>query len=118
MFVAFPPLAIYQLLTSFADLFGLLGGRPEEVPKHYHDRAPINKVNQIIAPLLVLQGDQDKIVPVDQAETIVNAVKKNGQRVDYILFEGEGHGFRQTHNVIAALEKQHSFFCETFGIRL
>lgn len=110
--------AACQLLTLLADLFGLLGGRPEQVPKHYHDRAPINKVDQIVAPLLVLQGDQDKIVPVDQAETIVNAVKKNGQRVDYILFEGEGHGFRQTHNVIAALEKQHSFFCETFGIRL
>lgn len=123
--------------VDYADLFGLIGGRPEQVPQIYHDRSPIHKVEKIRSPIVVLQGNEDKVVPVDQAEKIVEAVKKNGQRVDYILFEGEGvsrsydiaqlierltkfeqHGFRQTKNVIAALEKQHSFFCETFGIEV
>lgn len=83
----FNPLITRSLI---ADLFGLVGGTPDQVPDVYHDRSPINKPSKIQSPLLVLQGDEDKIVPVDQAETLVEAVKKNGQRVDYILFKGEG----------------------------
>lgn len=72
------------------DLFGLAGGRPEEVTQVYHDRSPINKVNNISSPLIVLQGEDDKVVPPDQAEMIVDAVKRNGLRVEYLLFPGEG----------------------------
>lgn len=72
----------------------------------YHDRSPINHAANIRCPLLVLQGADDKVVPPEQAEMIVKAVQKNGGKVEYILFEGEGHGFRQAANIKRAVEAQ------------
>lgn len=75
----------------------LLGGSPEEVPQVYHDRSPVNKADKIRAPVIFFQGSEDKVVPPGQSEAIVEAIKKQGGKVSYTLFEGEGHGEWQTH---------------------
>ncbi len=56
--------------------------------------------DRIRAPLLIEQGELDLVVPPSQSEGMVETIKRNGgeERVKYILFEGEGHGFRQAAN--------------------
>jgi len=60
--------------------------------------------------LQILQGSDDKVVPPNQAEAIVEKIKANNGQVEYVLFEGEGHGWRKAENVKAALEKECSFY--------
>ena len=65
-----------------------------------------------------MQGADDKVVPPSQAEGIVAALEKNGLPHAYILFEGEGHGFRQAPNQRRALEAELSFYAQVFGFEL
>ena len=65
-----------------------------------------------------MQGADDKVVPPSQAEGIVQALQRNGLPHAYILFEGEGHGFRMAANVKRALEAELSFYAQVFGFEL
>ncbi len=78
----------------------------------YDERSPVNHVDRFAAPMIVLQGDEDAVVPPNQSEMIVDALKKRGVPVSYLLFEGEQHGFRKAENVIRALEAELAFFGE------
>ncbi|KDN39259.1 alpha/beta-hydrolase [Tilletiaria anomala UBC 951] len=98
-------------------LLGLLGGSPEEVPQIYHDRSPLYMADRIRAPVLVLQGDLDKVVPPNQSEEIVKTMEKNKCKVKYILFEGEGHGFRQAENQKRALVEELKWYEDMLGIK-
>ncbi|PWN54376.1 hypothetical protein IE53DRAFT_359272 [Violaceomyces palustris] len=69
----------------------LVGGDPKEVPELYKRRSPIYMADRIRAPILIQQGSADKVVPPNQSQKIVDAVKKNHGQVEYLLFEGEGH---------------------------
>ncbi len=60
----------------------------------YRERSPIHALDRIASPVLILQGADDKVVPPSQAEAIVEALVANGIPHGYLLFEGEGHGFR------------------------
>lgn len=88
----------------------------EEIPQVYHDRSPINFAHNIKAALLVQQGSIDRVVPPNQAELIVEAVKKQGGIVEYQLFEGEGHGFRKAENIKAQFEKELEFYKAVLGL--
>lgn len=87
----------------------LVGPWPE-AKAVYHERSPINHVDKFSAPMIVLQGDEDAIVPPNQSEMIVAALEQRGIPVSYLLFEGEQHGFRKAENVVAALEAELAFF--------
>ncbi|PWN21138.1 alpha/beta-hydrolase [Microstroma glucosiphilum] len=94
-------------------LFRLLGGTPKEVPQIYHDRSPLYSASEVRSPVLVLQGSIDKVVPPNQAHLMVEGIKaaKGGaDRVKYIEFEGEGHGFRQAANIITALNEEQDWY--------
>ena len=56
------------------------------------------------------------MVPPEQAELIVESIKKRGGRVEYKLFEGEGHGWRKAENIRDALEMERSFYEDVLGI--
>ncbi|KIK99166.1 hypothetical protein PAXRUDRAFT_823066 [Paxillus rubicundulus Ve08.2h10] len=90
----------------------LLGGSPQEIPEVYAARSPVNFASRITSPLLVLQGDQDKVVPPEQSEKIVNTIVEHGgaDRVDYHIFQGEGHGWRLATTVKAALQFEHDWY--------
>ena len=81
----------------------------------YIDRSPINHTEKFTSPMIVLQGSEDAVVPPNQAELIVAALKSNSIPHSYVLFDGEGHGFRQAENIVAALEAEYSFFSQIFG---
>ena len=94
-------------------LDGLIGPYPE-AKDTYVARSPINHTDQLSAPMIVLQGGEDKIVPPNQAEMIVDALSAKGLPHAYVLFPSEGHGFRDGDNVVTALESEYSFFAQIF----
>ncbi len=81
----------------------------------YAARSPALHLDGFDAPMIVLQGSEDEIVPPSQAELIVDALKSKGVPVAYVLFEGEQHGFRQADNIVKALESELSFFAAVLG---
>ena len=83
----------------------------------YAARSPINAIDRIRAPLLILQGAEDKIVPPSQSEAIAEALRRSGRPVAYLLFAGEGHGFRSQQALTQSLESQLSFTGEALGIK-
>ena len=80
------------------------------------ERSPINHVDRLRCPVVFFQGSEDKIVPPNQAEAMRDALQRRGIDVEYVLFEGEGHGFRKAENVRRAIETEYAFFCRVFGI--
>ncbi len=81
----------------------------------YAERSPINHVDEISSPLLVLQGAVDTVVPPAHSEKIVEAMQANGLPVGYIEFEGEGHGFRRAENLVRAIEAELWFYGHVLG---
>ena len=75
----------------------------------YEDRSPINFVNQIKAPLYLLAGGNDPRCPKEEAQQVVDAVKKRGGVVEYKVYENEGHGFARVENQIDAYKRVADF---------
>jgi dipeptidyl aminopeptidase/acylaminoacyl peptidase len=75
----------------------------------YEDRSPINFIDQIKAPLLLLAGGHDPRCPRSETEQVVEAVKKRGGTVDYKIYENEGHGFARVENQIDAYKRVADF---------
>jgi dipeptidyl aminopeptidase/acylaminoacyl peptidase len=84
----------------------------------YAQRSPINHVDALDTPLAVFQGDEDRVVPPAQAETIVAALRDKGVPHAYLLFPGEQHGFRRAENIRAALDGELSFYAQVWGFDL
>ena len=80
------------------------------------ERSPINHVERLRCPVIFFQGSDDAIVPPNQAEAMRDALLRKGIEVEYVLFEGEGHGFRKAENVRRAIAAEYAFFCRVFGI--
>ncbi|KAI0746910.1 Alpha/Beta hydrolase protein [Daedaleopsis nitida] len=91
-------------------LLKYVGGTPETHPALWWERSPISKADSIRAPLLILQGANDTVVPVEQAVTMYETVKRNGVHSDLRVFDGEGHGWRQAKTVREALEKEVAWY--------
>jgi len=98
-------------------LDSLVGPYPEKKAV-YDERSPINAVDKLSCPIIFLQGSEDKIVPPNQAEAMVNALKEKGIPVAYLLFEGEQHGFRKGENIKRSLDAELSFYAQIFGFEL
>src|SRR3712207_2359500 len=84
----------------------------------YTERSPIHHTYALDTPLAVFQGDEDEVVPPDQAEMIVAALREKGVPHAYVLFEGEQHGFRKAENIRAALDGELSFYAQVWGFDL
>jgi dipeptidyl aminopeptidase/acylaminoacyl peptidase len=95
-------------------LDGLVGPYPEDRAR-YVERSPIHHLDQLAAPILLLQGFDDKVVPQDQAEMMAAAARQKGLPVAMIMFEGEGHGFRKAETIKAATEAQIYFLGRILG---
>ena len=75
----------------------------------YEDRSPINFVDQIKAPLYLLAGGNDPRCPKEEAQQVVDAVKKRGGVAEYKVYENEGHGFARVENQIDAYKRVADF---------
>jgi dipeptidyl aminopeptidase/acylaminoacyl peptidase len=72
----------------------LLGPLPEAAPL-YRERSPIFHADRIADPVIIFQGEDDKVVPRSQSDSIVASLRARGVPHEYHLYPGEGHGFRK-----------------------
>lgn len=98
-------------------LDGLLGPYPQRKDV-YFERSPINFPERLSCPVIFFQGLEDKVVPPDQAEKMVAAIRSKGIPVAYAAFPGEQHGFRQAKNIKRALDGELYFYSRVFGFEL
>ncbi len=75
----------------------------------YEDRSPINFIDQIKAPLLLLAGGHDPRCPKSETQQVVEAIKKRGGTVEAKIYENEGHGFARVENQIDAYKRVADF---------
>ncbi|MDO4785065.1 MAG: prolyl oligopeptidase family serine peptidase [Propionibacteriaceae bacterium] len=97
-------------------LEGLIGPYPAQ-RQLYRDRSPIHHTDRLSTPMLILQGRDDAVVPLNQAEAMAAAVRGKGLPVALLVFDGEGHGFRQVANRRSSLLAQLSFLAQVWGFR-
>ena len=95
-------------------LDGLIGPLPA-AEKLYIERSPLSHPERFRVPLLLLQGAEDPVVPPAQSEAIRDALAAHGIPHAYVVYVGEGHGFRRAENVINALETELAFLGAVFG---
>jgi len=84
----------------------------------YRERSAMNFIERLSCPVIFFQGLEDKIVPPNQAEIMVEALRAKGLPVSYIPFEGEQHGFRRAANIKRALDAELYFYSKVFGFEL
>jgi len=90
---------------------GLLGN-PDANRKVYEEASPITYIRKEKAPLLVLQGDNDPRVPKEEAQQVVDILKKEGRVVDAHYYPNEGHGFVKRENQIDSIRRTIDWFDE------
>ncbi|MBT2408167.1 MULTISPECIES: prolyl oligopeptidase family serine peptidase [unclassified Streptomyces] len=95
-------------------LDGLIGPLPE-TDKLYEERSPLAHVAGVTAPVLLLQGLDDPIVPTPLAEAFRAELERHGVPHQYVAFAGEGHGFRRADTVARCLELSLDFLGDALG---
>jgi dipeptidyl aminopeptidase/acylaminoacyl peptidase len=91
----------------------LIGPYPAE-RERYRERSPLYHAGDIACPVIFFQGLEDRVVPPDQTERLVQALRQRGIPVAYVSFPGEQHGFRIAENVKRTLETELYFYGRVF----
>ncbi len=95
----------------------LIGPYPQE-KERYRQRSPIHAVERLSCPVIFFQGLEDRVVPPDQAEKMVQALRRKQLPVAYMAFPGEQHGFRQAETIKRVLDAELYFYARVFGFEL
>ena len=90
-------------------------GDPEKDADFLESISPINFIDRIEAPLMVIHGANDPRVPVQEAEQIVSTLRARGREVEYLRYEDEGHGLAKAKNRADAWPKVVRFFQKHMG---
>lgn len=92
----------------------LVGPWPEAA-ETYRERSPLFHLDSLRAPVLLLQGEDDRVVPPSQAQAMAEAIRAAGGDVELVLYPGEGHGFRRAETTRDALVRELRFYGRVFG---
>src|SRR5258708_1237000 len=95
----------------------LVGPYPERRDL-YQQRSPINYTERLSCPIIFFQGLEDKVVPPNQAELMVQALRTKGLPFAYVSFEGKGHAFRRPGNIKRSLKTNLYFYSPVFAFAL
>jgi dipeptidyl aminopeptidase/acylaminoacyl peptidase len=87
----------------------LIGPYPER-DDLYRERSPLTYADKLSRPVIFFQGSDDRVVPPNQTEEMVEALRRRGVPVGYLLFHGEAHGFRRADNIKRALDAELYFY--------
>ena len=94
----------------------LIGPWPEAAER-YRQRSPLHAAERLSCPVIFFQGLEDKVVPPNQAERMVEALRARGLPVACLVFEGEQHGFRRAETIETTLRAELAFYGRVFGFR-
>ncbi len=87
----------------------LVGPLPEAAAL-YHERSPTSFAERLTGtPLLVMHGDSDPVVPIEQSRSFVERCRAAGAHVEFVVYEGEGHGFRRPENQLDEYRRMRLF---------
>ena len=95
-------------------LDSMIGPYPQEADL-YKERSPLTYAQNLTSPLIIFQGQDDKVVPPAQSEAFRDVCVAKGIKHEYFAFEGEGHGFRKASSIITAYEAELKFYGEVLG---
>lgn len=98
-------------------LYGLTGSTPENCEDIFAARSPVNLADDINAPVILFQGEDDMVVPPPQSRSIAATLERRGLPVAYYEFPGEGHGFRQAETIQSVLTLEYAFYCRILAIK-
>jgi acetyl esterase/lipase len=84
-------LATYTQPPALPEVIALLGGTLQEVPERYRDASPLSWIDGRTAPFLVVHGDQDDVVPIEQSRRLVAALRAAGVDVQHVELAGASH---------------------------
>ena len=87
----------------------LIGPYPEREDL-YRERSPLTHADGLRCPVIFFQGAEDRVVPPNQTEMMVDALRRRGIPVGYLLFAGEQHGFRRAETIKRALDAELYFY--------
>jgi dipeptidyl aminopeptidase/acylaminoacyl peptidase len=90
-------------------LDGMIGPYPARRDL-YIERSPIHFADRLSVPIAFFQGAEDPIVPPNQAEAMVDALKAKSLPFQYLLFDGEQHGFRRAQTIKRTLDAELYFY--------
>ena len=82
----------------------------------YLERSPFTHIDSLHGELLLLQGADDLVVPVSQAQQMADAMRAAGKDVELVVYEGEGHGFRRAETIVDSLERELAHYQRAFGL--
>jgi dipeptidyl aminopeptidase/acylaminoacyl peptidase len=98
-------------------LFAKRVGDLEKEEEFLKERSPLFKVNYITKPLLIGQGANDPRVKQAESDQIVEAMRKNGKPVEYVVYPDEGHGFARPENRLHFNAVTENFLAKHLGGR-
>ena len=75
----------------------------------FAELSPIHRAERITKPLLLMHGTDDPVVPIAQSEELVAGIRAAGGDVDFVVYDGEGHGFRDPAVVTDEYERTEAF---------
>ena len=90
----------------------MLGGSPTEVPEIYHERSPVNFIDNIQGKILIIQGAQDPNVSPENIEAVKDLLKQHKIDHKIWIFDDEGHGIHKTKNQKELYEGIAKFFLD------
>ena len=93
----------------------MLGGAPDDVPKIYYDRSPINFIENIEGRLMIVQGLQDPNVSPENVRAVTAALQEHGVEYELMAFEDEGHGVYRAPNQAKLYRAMVDFFASAFA---
>ncbi|MEM8534732.1 MAG: prolyl oligopeptidase family serine peptidase [Chloroflexota bacterium] len=107
----------YDLLTfmdripeTWKPYFAIAVGDPKQDQEFLVERSPRTYIDNIICPLLVIQGQNDPRVIEQESRDVVEYLQSQGKQVDYLLFEDEGHDILKYENRIQCYNTITNFF--------
>ncbi|CAK7213790.1 hypothetical protein SBRCBS47491_001925 [Sporothrix bragantina] len=84
-----------------------------EKERIHYERSPVNHAERITAPLRLIHGDKDTVVPIAQSLSIKAQIEKRGGDVDLIVLPGEGHMFVKTESLVLWLTSEAAWWEKT-----
>ncbi len=90
-------------------------GTPDQHPDFYRERSPVNYVDRIACPLLLVQGERDPRVLRQETEQMAEALRRAGKTFECVLYPDEGHSIVHLEHTVDAFDRVARFFEEHFG---
>jgi dipeptidyl aminopeptidase/acylaminoacyl peptidase len=107
--------AIPPYWKPYLEMMYEMVGHPERDGQRFRETSPYFNAEKIQAPLLVAQGANDPRVRKEESDQIVEALRKRGIDVEYLVKDDEGHGFRNEENMFEFFRAVETFLERHLG---